>query len=391
MQINIFDFIPREKVIVNVDKDLLKVMFDKMNCKTLEELSHKLGGNIRNVSRYRCGTRGMPCSKFLKLVDSTKMRLEEFQNKITIRISKGGTALQLGPFVSIDENWIYISELIRGDGHIPPSMWSVQFINKEKSLIDIVKKFFIKNGIPESSIEVRKPKTGIYHLYIRSAIMAYILNKFFENPTGNKSAIIRLPNFIKSDKNFACAAVKGFFDAEGSVKVGTRNHLTPRRITIASKSLFYLEDLKNVLNSLSIESRIRKESKKELYRLFITHQNNLRKFHEIIGSNHPVRKRKLEQLLKTFLATRHPEGDLRLRVLDSIKNGNKKRVKIMEHLNISHSSAGWQLKWLKSQNLIEISHKVYTNRGSYYEYDLTEDGSDALIEHRSFSNKARQR
>jgi len=380
MKINIFDFLPQKDIILKLNDSTRQNLFSNFNM-PLTALSEKTKIHIKNLSRYRNGSRGIPLMSFLKLISLANLDIDYFQNKISLKLTKEGTDVKIGPFLEITPEWVYFSELIRGDGHITPNFWTVYIVNKEKKLINIAIKFFHDVGVPKERMTLFV-NNGVYSLNIRSKILAYLLYSIFRIPPGKKFET-NIQSFIYENKSFVTAAIGGAFDAEGTVQIGSSNYTTPRRIVIASISKNWLLDLQRLLKILSIESCIKKEirkSYKPIYRLYVTHQKNLKRFYDTVKINHPKRKNKLNKLLKTFNQNRHPEGDLRIKVFEAIKDGKVKRSEIINHLNISNSSAGWQLKWLLEHGFIKISKKITTNNGSYYIYKINNQTNFGLLE-----------
>jgi len=95
--------------------------------------------SLKNISRYRNGSRAMPLTLFNKLIKLSNFKFSDFQGKLEIKIEKSGKYIKIGPIINIDEEWVYISELIKGDGHITPNFWHITFVNQDKNLILFLK------------------------------------------------------------------------------------------------------------------------------------------------------------------------------------------------------------------------------------------------------------
>ncbi len=111
-----------------------------------------------------------------------------------------------------------------------------------------------------------------------------IVNKFLELgiPSGNKSAIIRIPKIVfESSNKFKANFISALFDCDGYI------NSSGRYIDYSSKSKKFLEDLQVLLTHFKIESVIRVKNAKcnekifENYRLFITDNNSVENFKEI--------------------------------------------------------------------------------------------------------------
>ena len=374
MEINVLQILPNS-TIVRCENDLLKLLFNTK----VSELSKVLNLPIKNVSRYKTGTRGMPLRVFNKLCELNKLNLGKFQNKIRLKINPTGTEIKLGPYLKIDENWIYVAELIRGDGHITNNYWAINFVNKEKILVSYVAKFFSKLGVPKRSIYLYNRSDGDL-LTIRSFVFAYLFSAIFKIPTGAKNDM-NLPNFIYSNRRFMIAAVRGAFDAEGSVQ-----HRGSRRISIASNSQSWASDIQTSLEKLGIKCSLKRDissGKRPIYRLYIFHQINLAKFLKVISPYHSKREKKLKEVLSSY-SDQNPVGFWRNKILLAIKEGYAKRKEIALRLKISKRTVGNYLWWLSKNELISPSKKVWTNKGAFYEYELTRKGLEYLNSSHSF-------
>ena len=365
MEINILHYFPKNTKI-KVDYDLLKYLSDG---KIVSEWGKTLEVSLKNMSRYLNGSRPLPLYLFTKLVNYNNLDLILFQNKINIKIGRNGKYIQIGPYLKVNEDWVYVSELIKGDGHIPSNFWTIQFVNKNKFLISFVKNFFISLGLPveRTCVHLRE---DIYYLTVRSYPIALILNKIFLVPTGKKMEI-DIPNFVFRDPIFSAAAVRGAFDAEGCV-----SFTGSRVIIIASISKNWILQIQSLLTNLKIKSSIYNYNEKgrnfPIYRLHINNRINLKKFYEVINPLHTDRKTKLKSILDSY--SRNPDYFFKKKILTAIKEGYCRKREIAKHLSLGLNTIGNNLAYLKKDNLIEPKAKFFTNKGTFFNYVLTSEG-----------------
>jgi len=375
LRLDIISTLPINSTFVYTDETTRTLLFKKV--KNSKEITKRLKINIQNFTRYRNGERGMPLSLFLDLLKYSGETKEIFQNNIKLRIGKSGVAIKIGPYIYVDGEWIYIAELIRGDGHVKKNLWGLYFVNKEIDLINIVRNFFMKLGIPKESMRLSQNK-GIWSLEIRSKLLALIFWKIFNISPGKREES-RLPKFYFNIE-YVPSAIRGAFDAEGSVQIGKPS---PRRITISSKSRLWLTDLQFMLGELKINSIIRKEEryKSFIYRLYVYGQTNLKRFHNFIMPNHRRRSGKLQLLLKTYNTKRAVEGKVTTMLLESLRaSGPLKRISLSKKLSINKNRLSWYLNSLQQKQLINVVERTYTSKGSYYTYGITELGIKKLSE-----------
>lgn len=192
MKFNILQYLP-EKTKIKTTKEIRKVLFKK---KFISDWSHQLKIPLKNMSRYKNGTRSIPLKLFNELILVQKLNPQQLQEKIEFKINNTGKYLRIGPIIKLNEEWIYISELIKGDGHITPNYWYITFVNKDEGLIKHVKDFFISLGIKKGQFHEIKREDANF-LIIRSSLLAYIFNNILDVPTGRKDNI-NIKSFVMS-------------------------------------------------------------------------------------------------------------------------------------------------------------------------------------------------
>jgi len=119
-------------------------------------------------------------------------------------------------------------------------------------------------------------KSNAMYLECHSSELVHFLDKK-GFPPGNKiKNKLKIPNWIKNNKNFLKVCLKGLYDTDGSVYklTGQNSH----QICFTNYNLFLLEDVRNSLLRLGISCS--KISKKDIY---ITKKSELRKFLKLIG------------------------------------------------------------------------------------------------------------
>ena len=368
MIFNILQYLPKHAKI-KLNDDLRKELFLS---KKVSGWSKKLMVPLKNMSRYKTGLRSLPLNLFLEILKDSKLKLKDFQGKVQLKINSTGKYLRIGPFVDINETWVYVSELINGDGHIPKQFWNITFVNKNLGLIKYVKDFFISLGLDNSRLTIVK-NGNVNFLIIRSSLLAYIFNKILDVSVGKKEEI-NIPNFVIKNKNLGVAAVRGAFDAEGSV-----TFTGSRRISISSNSKLWISKLNEILTNLNIKPKIYKEitgRKRPIYRLFIYHIINLKRFSKIIKPLHNDRNLKLNKIINEF--NKNPSRIFHRKVLLSIQKGNLRRKEIAKNIKCSLIKTANNIAYLKDKKFITPIEKIYTNKGCYFKYEITQKGLEYL-------------
>ena len=156
----------------------------------------------------------------------------------------------------------------------------------------------------------------------------------------------RVPKTIfDASQEIKCGFLRGFFDSEGCVGIGSR------RITAISTNGDGIEDVRNLLTSLGIKSRIRKitkisKNRKACYALRITGRQNIVKYRDKIGFVIKRKQIKLNDIIenyKIFVKTHEEIEELRSRMIE-LRNKNMSYEKIAKELNIGTTTVWVHLK-----------------------------------------------
>lgn len=385
MRVNILNHLP-DKTFIYIEDNPRNMLFDWYGG-TLTSLSKKLKLSLKNISRYKNGTRGIPLKLFFKLLDLSNTNPSLFQNKMTIKVGKRGNSLKIGPFLNITSEWIYISELVRGDGSLARgnhNSYRLNLVNTDIGLINHTNKFFLNLGIKGNSISIY-PAFGnphIKHLYVNSEIISYFFNSFFKIPFGKKEEM-GFPNFILKNRDFSINAVRGIFDAEGNVMIYKTKvkGFNRGRVMIVSFDEKYLEKIKLILNKFNIHPRIYREERgkfKDFYRLIINYGEGIKKFAKLIKPLHKKRSEKLKLLISTYTTSRIHSKDLIFKILKLLLNKNMRRKELLEYFKLADNNFGKLLERLVKEDLICVVDKIITNKGRWFKYGISKKGKNYL-------------
>lgn len=102
---------------------------------------------------------------------------------------------------------------------------------------------------------------------------------------------------LKSPKAAKIAWLRAFFDDEGRVELPNPPKDYHRRITIKSVNKRGLQQVQNLLKNLSVKSIITGENSDKTYYIRICRKDDIRKYAQSIGFNHPKKARDLNTLL----------------------------------------------------------------------------------------------
>jgi hypothetical protein len=153
-------------------------------------------------------------------------------------------------------------------------------------LSNLIKKLFNLNP---NYIE-RNDQNSAYLRILSKLIFNYLIKKGFKK---GKKGKIKIPNWIKKDKNFMKFFIKGVFDTDGCISLKNKEGKKYPVISITSKSEKLLYSIKKYLNSIKLNSSITKQIDKTRnynkdvirYKLEINGYKNLTNWFTIIGSS----------------------------------------------------------------------------------------------------------
>ena len=205
----------------------------------------------------------------------------------------------------LNEDLAYFLGVLITDGHLQwqnknerhSAQYCVQlytsYEEEKVMLLKLIKELF------EYKAFIRSKKYGwnkrINHeFHINSKELVEYLNKRFKIPTGKKSSIIRIPEVISNNiEEVKSNFLRGVIDGDGSIKKNVG-------IELSSSSELFLEDIKLLLDSLSINSR--KISKgKTCYIMSLGRIENLTRLYELCYKDqrycYPRKLRSLETII----------------------------------------------------------------------------------------------
>lgn len=125
-----------------------------------------------------------------------------------------------------------------------------------------------------------------------------------------RSFSLHIPKFVNT-REIQKEFLKAIFDDEGCVglRIFKKTGEIKRDIHLASKSLRFIEELKEVLqksfnigsNKINIYDKKMGEKKFRIYTLYITGKENFEKFRESINFYHPDKKEKINLMINSYI------------------------------------------------------------------------------------------
>jgi len=272
------------------------------------------------------------------------------------KIGRYGKFVNLPLKFKLTNNWFYISELIRTDGHISKDFLELKLTNNDKKLLIKFENFCKTLGITY----VRKERDR-YRIFNRT--LSLILSKIFEIQAGNKSLNVYLPKWIKNLNNSVLSfSLRGAFDGDGTVQ--DSSHGT-RRVRLSTGSLKYSEDIRECLQKFDIKSSVFRDSRKDrnVWYVEISDKVNLTKFCQRIGFLQVDRSKKLKNLLSSY--RNYSLEEFRKIIDDTLQINDKLTIiQISKILNRAPSTVSDQITKLENNKFVKterIGNKRYTS------------------------------
>lgn len=225
----------------------------------------------------------------MKYIDYNKVKFSLKDSNIAVKIP-----VKLTPELS------YLVGILR-DGSINKDVdnYSCVFYSKHKESLYIVKKYLKK--IFDMSRRIENNREDLYMIRIKSKTLYYFFKLVFE--TTESQRYWNTPRLIKlGDDEIKKFYIRGFWDAEGGCPhIENKKSLIKKNLEIkfSQKNKESLDFIKKHLNSVGIKTG-NVYWNQRTYVLKIT-QSNIPKFKELIGSSHPIKSKRLEEVSSIFI------------------------------------------------------------------------------------------
>jgi len=273
---------------ISIDADTIETVLNDLKIKrnlTLQQISKKIGTNIKNLTYSYTKTLNEKSFQKLEELVGRKIPREKIEGKNLTHKKDKDLAELIG--------------IMLGDGHLNKQSYRQQIsfngVDEKKYML------YIRNKIQSMyniKLNERWEKDNRNATGKEKGMFLYIDNKsLFEHLTscglkpGNKTKNqVRVPNWIKSDRNFTIACLRGLFDTDGSISVVKQR--SSLLIDFTNTSLPLVTDFKEMCETLNIKSspkitqrewRNKNTGKTSIsYKNFIASKSQISKFLSIV-------------------------------------------------------------------------------------------------------------
>ena len=144
--------------------------------------------------------------------------ISENENEIYVK-AKFGPSKETRIPLSMDENLSFFIASIIGDGHLRKEKFQISIELTEKKLLiylkNICKKLFCRE-FNINKVKLREGRRQTYNMVMDSKAIYSLLNEVFGIPSGRKSHLVKIPEYIKnSDEKAKLSFLRGIMATEG--------------------------------------------------------------------------------------------------------------------------------------------------------------------------------
>jgi len=286
------------------DRDTIKLM-DSLGIKYQTIYSWKTNYNPIAISKLNIllNSWKRECNKTQKDLDKI---LEEIYLKNKGYSQNGQRKIKLPR--EINNNIAYITGFFQGDGHLKKKKigkfqeYSIYFYERRKGELVRINKIIEKEFGIKGRIYLGKNKKGHkwYILRISSKPIYLFFKKILGLKEGKKVRNIDAPKLINQcELSIQLSFVRGFFDAEGTIGENKKNPWLEIGQASDEKPCKILKWVRNKLDKVNINlSEPKRSLNHEFWKIRTSKRETIKRFFEIISSEHYQKRRKFEGIIK---------------------------------------------------------------------------------------------
>jgi DNA-binding Xre family transcriptional regulator len=294
---NILDIIPKENYYVQIDKNFQKLIDENIKIKyeifSKLELSRKTLYRIRRKENYWCNL-----GNLLQLCKMLEIKKSELIRHIKNIKTKNSFPIRLKEII-LDNALARTLGHILGDGGIhiikKEKKYRAFYVNNEDTLLHVFKSD-VQQIFGDSTVYFRRREEHGDEIWLSSTV-GFLLYKFLEY---DKFSEKRVPSLIKKSNNpeIICSFLQALYDDEGFL------YPNKKMIVISLSNYNLLKDIRDLICRLGIRANQilihKSKTRSKMYYFSITGRCNIAMFQEKINFIHPIKKEKLQLLLKTY-------------------------------------------------------------------------------------------
>ena len=259
-------------------KEILKAM-------SLRVLAKTINHDIPTLSEIKNGTVKPSTRVYFSILNMLNLNIDLCS--LTISSRNGKSIRIIRDYISPE-----LLGLIDSDGFlvIRKKVVMCGFYNKNKTLtrrfIQLLNMSFKCNLYKE-----RDKRDGTFVIRLPGVIGRILIKKFGEKTSKN----IIIPDLLIEE---VPSYIRGVFDGDGTIYYYKNSKISIPTIRICTGDKLHAENLKNTLKRIDIYSRICCERSKNstFWNVVITRQRDVLRFIEKVGSSHPKKKKRMDNI-----------------------------------------------------------------------------------------------
>lgn len=283
----------------------------------IRKLNEELNINYNTLSSWLIGNNPIPVSKAFQLLifwkESCSESKYEFNEKWDlIFVDNKGFSQMSSRIVmlprELNENLGYLIGFFQGDGHLKKENkygfqeYSIYFYESSKEVLDMINNVIEEEfGIKGNIYLGTNQKGHRWHvLRITSKIIYLFMKNVLELRRGKTLRTTETPEIVKnSSLTIQLSFIKGFFDAEGAVGETIKNPYLEIGQASRDKPCEILIWVKDKLNENGIIFKDpQRNINRDFFRLRTARRENIKKFFEVVSSEHLDKKIKFERIIE---------------------------------------------------------------------------------------------
>ncbi len=303
--------------ISSIIKQIYLELKAKKNKQIIKILNKELNVPYQTFYSWISGQNPAPILKIYNLLklwkksfDKSKKEFDEkwddiYQN--TTGYSQNGQRTIILP-KELNKNLGYITGFFQGDGHLKKENkkgfqeYSLYFYERDKNVLDKINNTILEEFGIIGKIYFRTNSKGHkWHvLRISSKPIYNFLKNVLSLRAGKTVRTTEVPEIIKkAEKNIQLNFIRGFFDAEGTVGENKKNPWLEVGQASKDNPCEILLWIKNKLDKENILlSEPKRTKNQEFFRLRTAKRENIKRFFEIISSNHQDKINKFKAIIE---------------------------------------------------------------------------------------------
>ncbi|MEM2961278.1 MAG: hydrogenase iron-sulfur subunit, partial [Candidatus Bathyarchaeia archaeon] len=216
---------------------------------------------------------------------------------MTIKYRGAKRAIRLASQV-INEKMMYLLGLLASDGYIKPG--KIRFYNTNSTIIDFFINYY-EDVFPNSRASISYIRSKIASQ--RDRVVIQVKNKILFHIAERLGIKDRMNALIGLRETLISAFLRGYFDGDGHVDFRENRGWLSGKITFSFGDCYdYAYRLHILLKRLGIVNKVYKYGRRAI--IDISERRDVLLFAEKVGSNHPEKARRLDQLRKELVKSK---------------------------------------------------------------------------------------